>query len=278
MSSDPRRWLESPESNGPLGELLRSAVDDDPTAKQLDGLKLKIAPLFLIPPGGAPGPGGGGGGGGDGGVGGASGAGASGAGGAAVAGGAVAKLGVTKLLLGALAGAAIGGGVVASLRTPAVIPPPPAPLVAAPVVVAPPPGPSVVTPAPEPVAPPPAAPVAKPKPTQQRIVTADAPPVPAPIVAAPVPAVAEPARDADLDSVQDSMSALEAGRFDEALRVADAHAARFPSSSMAQEREVVAIEALVRLGRVDAARTRAATFRSSWPASTHLLRIESLVR
>jgi hypothetical protein len=62
-----------------------------------------------------------------------------------------------------------------------------------------------------------------------------------------------------------------------ALRLANRHAQRFSHGLLAQEREVVAIDALTRLGRQPEARARAARFRASHPGSAYLPRIERLV-
>lgn len=62
----------------------------------------------------------------------------------------------------------------------------------------------------------------------------------------------------------------------EGLRLADLHRQRFPSGSLAQERELIAIDALVRLGRYEEAHARVATFRSIYPRSAHLRRLEAL--
>lgn len=62
-----------------------------------------------------------------------------------------------------------------------------------------------------------------------------------------------------------------------ALATCDAHARQFRPATLAQEREVVAIDALVRLGRHDEAKARAARFFSTFPGSGHRPRIEALV-
>jgi outer membrane protein assembly factor BamD (BamD/ComL family) len=59
--------------------------------------------------------------------------------------------------------------------------------------------------------------------------------------------------------------------------VTEAHAAQFPDGSLSQEREVVAIQALLALGRPEDARARAARFAQRWPGSAHLRRIEVLL-
>lgn len=55
------------------------------------------------------------------------------------------------------------------------------------------------------------------------------------------------------------------------------HARRFPRSALAQEREVIAVEALVKLGRKDEARARVSRFEKTYPGSTHARRLEALV-
>jgi hypothetical protein len=62
-----------------------------------------------------------------------------------------------------------------------------------------------------------------------------------------------------------------------ALQLANRHAVRFPSGALAQEREVIAIDALSRLGRREEARARAGAFAERLPNSAHLGRIEALV-
>jgi hypothetical protein len=63
----------------------------------------------------------------------------------------------------------------------------------------------------------------------------------------------------------------------QALALTQEHASRFPGGSLAQEREVVAIQALLRLGRADEARARAARFFAAFPSSAHRRRIEALL-
>jgi hypothetical protein len=76
-----------------------------------------------------------------------------------------------------------------------------------------------------------------------------------------------------LESAEDALSSSP----ELALSLADRHAARFPHGALAQEREVIAIEALLRLGRVEAARGRAERFYRSFPQSAHRTRIENLL-
>lgn len=62
-----------------------------------------------------------------------------------------------------------------------------------------------------------------------------------------------------------------------ALAFTDEHAAQFPRGTFVEEREVLAIEALTKLGRRAEAAQRAATFERARPASLHLRRIEVIL-
>lgn len=62
-----------------------------------------------------------------------------------------------------------------------------------------------------------------------------------------------------------------------ALETAREHERRFGPGTLAQEREVVAIDALDRLGRDAEARARAEAFRTRWPRSAHLRRIDVIL-
>lgn len=95
---------------------------------------------------------------------------------------------------------------------------------------------------------------------------------------APVPQEIVKADDLDrelllVEKAQGALRADPAG----ALATAAVHLREFPSGQLAQEREVVAIEALVALGRGEEATARAAAFRAKWPTSAHLRRIDTLV-
>jgi hypothetical protein len=57
----------------------------------------------------------------------------------------------------------------------------------------------------------------------------------------------------------------------------DDHRRRFPSGALAQEREVLAIDALLRIGRAAEANARARQFAKSYPTSSHLSRIATLL-
>ena len=62
-----------------------------------------------------------------------------------------------------------------------------------------------------------------------------------------------------------------------ALRMTGEHAALYPRGVLEQEREVIAIEALVRLGAREEARLRASAFRARYPSSAHASRIAAIV-
>ncbi|MFO0661560.1 MAG: hypothetical protein U0165_17265 [Polyangiaceae bacterium] len=114
--------------------------------------------------------------------------------------------------------------------------------------------------------------------------TAVAPSVPTSVIAsplgsAPLSASVSRAGEPSAPSLADEARALE--RAEELLRkdpsaaleAADAHAKQQPSGELAQEREIVAIEALVRLGRRAEASARVDAFAAKFPSSTtHIAR------
>jgi len=62
-----------------------------------------------------------------------------------------------------------------------------------------------------------------------------------------------------------------------ALSLADRHRALFPKGNMVQERELIAVSALVALGRTTEARERAEAFVAAHPQSAHRRRLSALV-
>jgi hypothetical protein len=76
-----------------------------------------------------------------------------------------------------------------------------------------------------------------------------------------------------LQLAQESLGAAPA----QALARTEEHARRFRGGALRQEREVSAITALQRLGRLGEARTRASRFLSQFPTSAHRSRLEALV-
>ena len=63
-----------------------------------------------------------------------------------------------------------------------------------------------------------------------------------------------------------------------ALELAREHARLYPRGALAQEREVIAIEALKRAGKSNAARERADEFRQRHPSSIHKNKVEGVVK
>lgn len=76
-----------------------------------------------------------------------------------------------------------------------------------------------------------------------------------------------------LEQAQDALGRAPA----ESLALADRHARDYPQGALAQEREVVAVDALLRLGRRAAAEARADRFRTANPGSSQLRRIDRLL-
>jgi type IV secretory pathway VirB10-like protein len=110
------------------------------------------------------------------------------------------------------------------------------------------------------------------------------PPTAAPSASSPQPPTsptggrtAEPAAPAsEMELLAQAQGAL-ASDPAKALRHCAEHATRFPAGSFSQEREVIAIDALVRLGKKEEARARAERFRTAHPRSAYLRRIDVLV-
>ena len=82
--------------------------------------------------------------------------------------------------------------------------------------------------------------------------------------------------EADLGLVLAAQDALRAGKLQEALDLAQRHAAGFPESVLAEEREVIAVTVLSKLGRRDEARARQSAFVARFPDSPHRKRLERM--
>ena len=67
--------------------------------------------------------------------------------------------------------------------------------------------------------------------------------------------------------VDRARTALSRGQSGDALDALDAHASRYPRGRLSEEREALAVDALARAGRMDAARERATRFRRVYPNS-----------
>jgi hypothetical protein len=107
------------------------------------------------------------------------------------------------------------------------------------------------------------------------------PPEPTLPAAAPTPAApATPAIDGDPLAAEVAhlarLRAIQDGDPAAALALSAEGSQRFPRGLFAQEREAIAVGALVRLGRVAEARTRARAFLAAYPRSSFAERIEKL--
>jgi hypothetical protein len=76
--------------------------------------------------------------------------------------------------------------------------------------------------------------------------------------------------------LQSAKAAL-ADRPADTLRLVNDHTRRFPTGILVQEREVIAIEALLRTGRRAEAQARADSFMTAYPKSAHLRRVAALL-
>ena len=93
----------------------------------------------------------------------------------------------------------------------------------------------------------------------------------------PTPSTSSSSAEDEIALVKRAYAALRNGDPAGALGLAAEHAKKFPSGMLTQEREVIAIDALVRLGRRAEAVQRANAFRKAFPKSAHLRRIDVLV-
>jgi hypothetical protein len=107
-------------------------------------------------------------------------------------------------------------------------------------------------------------------PTSVLPATERAPPEPTPAEAAPPPPASVEARR--LLEARALVSSDPAG----ALELIALHEEQFPSSRLAQERELIAVDALIRRGRLGEARARLHAFRQHYPGSAHSRRLEAL--
>ena len=87
---------------------------------------------------------------------------------------------------------------------------------------------------------------------------------------------ASPALQTEMDLLREARASLPVDP-GEALAFAEQHRARFPRGALTQEREILAITALVKLGRKSEATDRAARFRSAYPGSAYLRQIDRLL-
>jgi hypothetical protein len=100
------------------------------------------------------------------------------------------------------------------------------------------------------------------------VATSESSPAPARAPSASAPSETALLRDARL-----ALNGDPAG----ALALTEQHRREYPSGGFAQEREVIAITALARLGRTSEARSRAERFRSAYPTSPYIERVDRAV-
>jgi hypothetical protein len=241
MSDDPVRLVDA-ESEAPevLRLALRGGGSAAPSSAQLDALASKLGPLLGAAAGGA-----------------AAGAAASStAGGSAASGGAGLSIGAKVVAGVVLVGALAGGGAWLAERDGS-----PAPAAKPAATAA---GRAVTPGAPaEPALP--APPAAEPP-------ALDAPSRAAPGSAKP-PAAAAIKESELLEAAQRALGTNP----ERALALTQTHRQRFPNGALAQEREVIAIEALSRLGRKNDAKRQSEAFEKTYPGSAHQRKVESAV-
>jgi hypothetical protein len=100
-------------------------------------------------------------------------------------------------------------------------------------------------------------------------VVTERPAAPSAVTATPVAPAVPPALDTEARRVAAARALTRAGRPREALASLDAIARDLPNGELVQEREALAIEALLTLGERAEARRRAASFLQRFPGSPH---------
>lgn len=124
------------------------------------------------------------------------------------------------------------------------------------------------------VAPPPGPPAAEP--SVAPLPTSQASRVPSPSTRASTDSSPLEVMEAELGLLRQARAALDSdpGR---ALSLCADHARMFARGALGQEREVIAIDALLRAGRLAEARERARLFNERFPASAHARRVAALL-
>lgn len=92
----------------------------------------------------------------------------------------------------------------------------------------------------------------------------------------PTASVAAPPTEAESAMLARAYEELRHGSPQRAMAIAGEHARAYPHGSFAQEREMIAIEALTKLGDRAGAQARAAAFRKTYPRSSHLPRLATI--
>jgi len=87
---------------------------------------------------------------------------------------------------------------------------------------------------------------------------------------------AKPKAEDEVKMLERAQDALKS-RPEEALALCNEHAKSYPNGMLAQEREVIAVEALMKTGRTAEAKARAEKFKARFPGSSHARRIDAIV-
>lgn len=93
---------------------------------------------------------------------------------------------------------------------------------------------------------------------------------------APDPDAAGPGANAEAQLIERARTALTRGRHAEALRTLMSHERTFADGQLAEERDVLAIEAYVSTANVRIARERIARFQAAYPTSIHRAKVAAL--
>jgi hypothetical protein len=91
------------------------------------------------------------------------------------------------------------------------------------------------------------------------------------------PAPSAPPAEDELSMLRRAHAALRGGQPARALSIAGEHAKAHPRGVLSQEREVIAIEALQRLGRHAEARARGELFLRAFSKSSHARRVRTIL-
>ena len=252
---DPPRLSESGDADATLRDAIRESKNDLPDEARLAAIALKLGPIVGIAGGAA----------------GAAGGGGAGGGAAAASGAGAAKASVAPAAV-KIGGMTLGMKIAAAAAVTAVA-------VGGTAVV----GPRVI--ANKPAVRAPTSMVSAPRPSatsSSAKIDLSLPPASASAAPLPVPTpkatmIVPPNPDDELRQIQRAQDALNANDPASALSLCNDDAIIFPHGQLAQEREVIAIHALVRLGRMDEANAREKKFEKDYPGSAQIPRARQLV-
>ncbi len=101
---------------------------------------------------------------------------------------------------------------------------------------------------------------------------------PSSVGAAPTPSAAQSDLVAEQGLIDTARAALSRGRGADALRAADDHARKFPRGRLAEEREMLGIQALLLTGKRGDAEARVRRFHEAYPRSLYGAAVDALLR